>query len=313
MKYSSSLFVGAYYILACFSMRVNSFLYSFDEVSNKGSWWKIRGDSQYIDAGTTLREHYAEYFPDRFNFGELDSAKGIWVIVPTPSSDCSPFMESGELNSAESSWLGGGLAKFLGGKTGVTNATDDAAEGATIAKSLLAKPTSKAQLCYKNSSATFKFSLKAQLLESATLRYCFGGNAAIRVGGPKGTENYVTMRADGQKLNRWMEETVTLSGNSMNIVASVSGEGDYILIDRINVQSMEATPRPRQPTTTTESGSTSTISPSTTTTTTDSTTTTTSSPEPAPTSGQGRTGFALNSLMLLFAVIVLISFIFNQM
>jgi len=159
-------------------------------------------------------------------------------------------------------------------------------------------PTTEKPTCYTSSNATFQLTLREQSAESATIRYCFGGNAMIRVGGSG--EEPVEMSANHKKLDKWIEEKVPLGGKSMVLEAFVYGKGDYILIEKITVDIMEPKPSPTRPpriTTTTEPSSSN---------------STTEPPQPSPTSGQPRTGNASVFLTSFFVLTVLISFIYKQ-
>lgn len=246
--------------------------------------WKIK-DAEYIEDASTLRGPMLQYFPDRFEFAHLDVVKGIWVVVPDSTRNCptptpdiwasSESIESPEYESREE-------------ESDLTSSTTPRSHTKPTTSELTT--TTSRPLCYTSSNATFRFTSSAQLLKSASIKYCFGGSAQIQVGGPR--DKPFEMAANHKYLDNWIEEKVPLNGNSMVLEAQVFGKGDYILIDKVTVSIMEPSPRPGRSSTTMEPSNSTTQ-------------------EPSPASGQART--AIGSLVPIFILIAVMSFNLKQM
>lgn len=218
-----------YFILAYVSLQVKCETFTLDLAKDAdASMWKIKGFQEYLEDGSNLRGQLAHFFPAKFPFANFDLAQGVWVIVPSiidcppaPEMDSSESIESNEntelVSKAFFKWLGGTLPDDRS-KNETSSTTSSTTIPTTVSTTTTKAPTKRTTtekpLCYGNSSATFQFNLRAQLLTSIKLKYSLGGNALIKVYTP-GVEPFEIYGNRGHQPDNWIEEKVPLSGRSV--------------------------------------------------------------------------------------------------
>lgn len=136
---------------------VSGLKFVLDKESEKDLMWKIKGDTVYLESGQQLRRPPVnQYLPSDFKFRSFDLSDGIWAVVPSKNRDCVAFEEPDSFE------------KWSSEETDDLNGT----------LSTIKKPP-----CNVTASGSFQCSLKAQMVDSVSVRYNFGGNATIRITG----------------------------------------------------------------------------------------------------------------------------------
>ncbi|CAL8102134.1 unnamed protein product [Orchesella dallaii] len=194
---------------------------SLDKSSDESRMWKIK-DSVYLSGGEDLQGAMREYLPKGFQFNNFALSKGIWVVVPNKKNcDATP--------KNDDAWMNTGWDDFSS-EVISTNSNSSSTSSNT--------PKSVSH-CNTTATGIFQLKMSAQLLASVKVTFNYGGNSTIRITGARGHpfEEF----ADGKQFDNWIETSIPLDGRLMLLEAIVYGDGDYILIDKIEAEVSAAT------------------------------------------------------------------------